>query len=28
LACRLPSILRDMSREEALEVTQLWSICG
>jgi magnesium chelatase family protein len=28
LARRLPSILPDMSREEALEVTQLWSICG
>ena len=28
LARRLPSILPDLSREEALEVTQLWSICG
>lgn len=28
LARRLPSILPDMSREEALEVTQLWSVCG
>ena len=28
LARRLPSVLPDMSREEALEVTQLWSVCG
>ncbi|MCD8146388.1 MAG: YifB family Mg chelatase-like AAA ATPase [Clostridiales bacterium] len=28
LAHRLPSILPDMSREEALEATQLWSVCG
>lgn len=28
LARRLPSILPDLSREEALEVTQLWSVCG
>ena len=28
LARRLPSILPDMSREEALESTQIWSICG
>lgn len=28
LAHRMPSILPDMSREEALEVTQLWSVCG
>ena len=28
LARRLPSILPDMSREEALEVTQIWSVCG
>ncbi|MCC8075889.1 MAG: YifB family Mg chelatase-like AAA ATPase [Clostridiales bacterium] len=28
LAHRFPSILPDMSREEALEATQLWSVCG
>lgn len=28
LARRLPSILPDMTRSEALEVTQLWSVCG
>lgn len=28
LARRLPSILPDMTREEALEATELWSVCG
>lgn len=28
LAKRMPSILPDMSREEALEATELWSVCG
>ena len=28
LARRLPSILPDLSREEALECTQIWSVCG
>jgi magnesium chelatase family protein len=28
MAKRLPSILPDMTREEALESTQLWSVCG
>ncbi len=28
MARRLPSILPDMSREEALEVSQIWSVCG
>lgn len=28
LAKRLPSILPDMTREEALEATELWSVCG
>ena len=28
LAKRLPSILPDLSRQESLEVTEIWSICG
>lgn len=28
LAKRMPSILPDMTREEALEATELWSVCG
>lgn len=28
LAKRLPSILPDLTRQESLEATELWSVCG